>query len=1546
MLGSAAWTRVRVGSWRFGGPDTTYIGDEHHTSADRFPSCRNLRREQADRLGSELVRMPAWDHRNLCRESGVYMDLGRYQLIKKLADGLVGPILLCEDRQAQGRFVVQPLPAIRDARLLRQLEALASRVVQSEPLNGVSTPLIKLTEGSYLWVVPVPSGQSFAAVLAACAGRRCGDGLQILAALAEQLSRWQSQGVCHLAIQPALIYVNWNYDPQGRSDVQLLGCGLASTLQRFRPISDSGAMAYLAPEQRSDATEQRIDGAADIYSLGVLLIQVLLGVPSDDLNLSRRMGEYLDTLHRQDVAPELLRLLRRMLAQRPLERPALQEVITTIRLVVEEEQEDETVLQSRMRPSEVQHPVQPSIQAVPDADEKVGLLCGNFRILRKLGEGGMGVVYEAEHCQIGKRAAVKIMHAEFAENSEFATRFLNEARAVNIIRHPGLVEIFEYGQLPDGTLFIVMEFLEGQTLFERFVKNAKQSPLLPTLQISFQVAQALAAAHDKNIVHRDLKPENIMLIDDPVHPDELRVKVLDFGIAKLARRSVPNSAKRTGIGSYMGTPLYMAPEQHGRAEEVDGRADVFAFGVILHEMLAGKSPFQGSALSLLGKPAPMLSSLRSDLPPGLSELVQRMMSLESVQRPTMIEIVESLSGYLHQPKPQLGLSTVSRVWIGTIAGLCLLIASVLLVRSLRPVTPEEARHKALAVVTESLQASDDAERVWALSAIAESKDSSLRNQVLPHLQSNQIVVKEAAARALGEIGSLESTRDLLPLLETPSVPIRLAVARALMRLSHPSGQRALRALLEQGSDQSKIEAAVTLMEFGDLSGAALLHRITSRSSATDARVLSIVSGLAKAGDVEARHQLSEQVTAFAGSPHGPQLSFALARIGERSARLQLEQLATKSGPAQLLSVRLLAGLGDPRGFPLLLETARNGQKTEPERAIAIDGLADLSKIEAIGPLSKMLGERGISSRLRLLVAGAILELFAGERAQLAEQSLAWARTALGSDSAATRELATSLLGEMESQSTIAPLAQALKDREREVRRSAARALGKKRAREALAALTDVLDDTDEEVRAIGARSIGSIAIALKAKGGSSDKEADRQVLGRLQRLAQSRSEQDRVVAAGTLLQMGDRSQRSVLEASLLSSNALVRRLAIEMIDSDSRELYKALSDSDRLVRFAAARRLAAKGVPQATPILREIVSAGDMEGLTAYGILKRLGEAVEQPPGLRSLLTSGSLSERFAIMDIVDTLPPPLAYQLLLVAVNDPASVIRRRGADSASRLFGQTRQLVFIRLLRVMITDPEAAVRSRARELLAAVSADQESHASDSMESDELRPAAASVAVGSTEVKQGQLLLVGEEGVRVQLDKLPLHAISNKPLSVSVGNHSITYLGGQQEFSVASGETVTLKVPTGIAEQLIQDALDALKSRELMRAQGYLDRSRRLMQRVGTKPIVKGDHIYVQAKVNELKNQLQQAATEYSNYQHLSPAQQRPEYLADARGTLNRLALRMGRIQIFTLREGQCQLAEEYYLPPGEQVISLGPGQTKRISVYAGITTPVRVCQ
>ncbi|HMU41481.1 MAG TPA: serine/threonine-protein kinase, partial [Pseudomonadota bacterium] len=153
-------------------------------------------------------------------------------------------------------------------------------------------------------------------------------------------------------------------------------------------------------------------------------------------------------------------------------------------------------------------------------DPRIGSVFGNFRLLRQVGVGGMGIVYEAEHHTIGRRAAVKVMHGEFAANEEYAKRFLNEARAVNIIRHPGLVEIFEFGQELDGSLYIVMEFLEGESIYDRYVKPHVLPKPLEAARIGQQTAQALAAAHEKGIIHRDLKPENVMLVSDPVRAGE------------------------------------------------------------------------------------------------------------------------------------------------------------------------------------------------------------------------------------------------------------------------------------------------------------------------------------------------------------------------------------------------------------------------------------------------------------------------------------------------------------------------------------------------------------------------------------------------------------------------------------------------------------------------------------------------------------------------------------------------------------------------------------------------------------------------------------------------------------------------------------------------------------------------------------------------------------------------------------------------------------------------------------------------------------------
>ena len=138
---------------------------------------------------------------------------------------------------------------------------------------------------------------------------------------------------------------------------------------------------------------------------------------------------------------------------------------------------------------------------------------GNFRIVRKLGEGGMGVVYEAENPKIGSRAAIKLLHARFAQDEEYATRFLNEARAVNVIRHRGLVEISDFGKLADGTLYYVMEYLTGDSLFKRIAERRGAFPPQEAIAISVQVARALAAAHEKNIVHRDLKPDKITPVE-------------------------------------------------------------------------------------------------------------------------------------------------------------------------------------------------------------------------------------------------------------------------------------------------------------------------------------------------------------------------------------------------------------------------------------------------------------------------------------------------------------------------------------------------------------------------------------------------------------------------------------------------------------------------------------------------------------------------------------------------------------------------------------------------------------------------------------------------------------------------------------------------------------------------------------------------------------------------------------------------------------------------------------------------------------------------
>lgn len=269
-----------------------------------------------------------------------------------------------------------------------------------------------------------------------------------------------------------------------------------------------------------------------------------------------------------------------------------------------------------------------------------GEVIGHYKILKRIGAGGMGEVYLAEDTTLERKVALKVLLAEIAQDEDRVRRFIQEAKAASALNHPNILTVYEVGNFED-TRYIVTEFIKGETLRER----TKSAPLAlrETLDVAVQVAAALNAAHEAGIVHRDIKPENIMLRADGL------VKVLDFGLAKLSEppavaggfKNVDSEAQtralvRTAPGMIMGTVSYMSPEQ-ARGLATDARTDIFSFGVVLYEMLAGRLPFAGETMSdvmaaiLRSEPAP-LGDYVSEMPKELERIVGRTLRKNADER--------------------------------------------------------------------------------------------------------------------------------------------------------------------------------------------------------------------------------------------------------------------------------------------------------------------------------------------------------------------------------------------------------------------------------------------------------------------------------------------------------------------------------------------------------------------------------------------------------------------------------------------------------------------------------------------------------------------------------------------------------------------------------------------------------------------------------------------------------------------------------------------------------------------------------------------------
>lgn len=333
----------------------------------------------------------------------------------------------------------------------------------------------------------------------------------------------------------------------------------------------------------------------------------------------------------------------------------------------------------------------------------IGQLVFSYRVIREVGRGGMGVVYEAVNETFGQRAALKCLSRELITNVEAVSRFIIEARAASAVQHPSLVRIFNCDRLADGSPYILMEFLHGESVrsrAERMLALGEHIPLADVLRINRAIASALDAVHHRGIIHRDLKPSNVILVPGENPGEGETVKVVDFGIAKIIHKHEDAAARQTTEGKFLGTAIYASPEQCRMEGRIGTASDVYSLGIMFYEMLAGRPPFLGGIGAVLGAQLfmepPPLRYAAPLVPNAVQELVHDMLRKGPEQRPSMAMVVTRLDA-IQRGEVRAGSAPSRRgpLWLG--ASCALLLAGGVLWRwqtlelSAPPITAERTR---------------------------------------------------------------------------------------------------------------------------------------------------------------------------------------------------------------------------------------------------------------------------------------------------------------------------------------------------------------------------------------------------------------------------------------------------------------------------------------------------------------------------------------------------------------------------------------------------------------------------------------------------------------------------------------------------------------------------------------------------------------------------------------------------------------------------------------------------------------------------------------
>ena len=610
---------------------------------------------------------------------------GKYRILKPLAAGGMGAVYLAVTG-AEGMEKLLAIKVVRphltDAEFIRRFEDEAKVVVRLDHGNLVQVFEVGDVEGQMYMAMEFVEGRDLRAVWNRCVEKRVAFPLDVVVQITKDALRGLSYAheyggldLVHRDVSPPNLLVSF----AGQTKVVDFGLALSNLkMQKTAPGLVFGKVSYMAPEQ---ARGDKVDSRADLYALGIIVWELLTGrrlFPSSDNQaedlVARSRGPVVEAPSQacSRVPKELDAVVLKALAPRPEDRFATardmlrslaevqaalwpdldtDRVATFMRLLygdrieAERTQAHELVVRSRSLGDGEDGG---RVKVTVSGSEAAPLLGGRYRLGRMLGEGAMGQVFEAEHVDIGRRVAIKVLHRAYAKTEAAVERFRREARAATRIHHRAIVEVLDFGTTDDGRCYYVMELLSGSCLAD-IIDDEGPLDLSRALGLGLQMCSALEAAHAAGVVHRDLKPGNIVV----THDDEGNevVKILDFGIAKWVDAPLGAQAKLT-FGS-VGTPKYMAPEQ-ATGQPVDRRSDIYAIAVILYEMLTKKTPFgEGLPQELLArklqKPPLDITQFRPDLPQGLAASIMAALEKDPDRRPaTAAEFAAKLSRYLDQ----------------------------------------------------------------------------------------------------------------------------------------------------------------------------------------------------------------------------------------------------------------------------------------------------------------------------------------------------------------------------------------------------------------------------------------------------------------------------------------------------------------------------------------------------------------------------------------------------------------------------------------------------------------------------------------------------------------------------------------------------------------------------------------------------------------------------------------------------------------------------------------------------------------------------------